>query len=64
MTLPGAFGARGVPKVMKAIEMLGIDQGRQWELATLNEFRVFFKLEPYSTFCKCTSKLLSCESTS
>ncbi|KAJ5670081.1 uncharacterized protein N7477_005444 [Penicillium maclennaniae] len=46
----GAFGARGVPKVMKAIEMLGIEQGRQWELATLNEFRLFFKLEPYSAF--------------
>ncbi|KAF7587423.1 hypothetical protein BBP40_007242 [Aspergillus hancockii] len=46
----GAFGARNIPKVMKAIEMLGIEQGRQWQLATLNEFREFFKLKPYSTF--------------
>ncbi|EAW09101.1 peroxidase/cytochrome P450 family protein [Aspergillus clavatus NRRL 1] len=46
----GAFGARNTPKVIKAIEMLGIQQGRQWGLATLNEFRTFFKLKPYSTF--------------
>jgi hypothetical protein len=30
--------------------MLGIQQGRQWGLATLNELRLFFKLKPYSTF--------------
>ncbi|GFG11879.1 psi-producing oxygenase A [Aspergillus lentulus] len=52
----GAFGARNIPKVMKAIEMLGIEQGRQWQLATLNEFRTFFKLKPYSTFLEVNSK--------
>ncbi|KAF7158141.1 hypothetical protein CNMCM5623_002807 [Aspergillus felis] len=51
----GAFGARNIPKVMKAIEMLGIEQGRQWQLATLNEFRAFFKLKPYSTFLEVNS---------
>ncbi|GIC94665.1 peroxidase/cytochrome P450 family protein [Aspergillus udagawae] len=51
----GAFGARNIPKVMKAIEMLGIEQGRQWELATLNEFRVFFKLKPHATFLEVNS---------
>lgn len=60
LTLPGAFGARNIPKVMKAIEMLGIEQGRQWQLATLNEFRAFFKLKPYSTFRKCSAYILSC----
>ena len=35
---------------MKVIEMLGIQQGRKWGLATLNEFRVFCKLKPYTTF--------------
>ncbi|KAL2793140.1 heme peroxidase [Aspergillus keveii] len=45
-----AFGARNTPRVMKAIEMLGIQQGRQWGLATLNELRTFFKLKPHSTF--------------
>ncbi|GFF88042.1 psi-producing oxygenase A [Aspergillus udagawae] len=51
----GAFGARNIPKVMRAIEILGIEQGRQWELATLNEFRVVFKLKPHSTFLEVNS---------
>ncbi|KAL2872843.1 peroxidase/cytochrome P450 family protein [Aspergillus lucknowensis] len=48
--VPGAFGARNIPKIMKPIEMLGIQQGREWGLATLNELRAFFKLKPHSTF--------------
>ncbi|KAI9928451.1 hypothetical protein MW887_002496 [Aspergillus wentii] len=51
----GAFGAKNIPRIMKAIEMLGIEQGRQWELATLNELREFFKLKPYSTFSEVNS---------
>ena len=35
---------------MKAVETLGIEQGRKWKVATLNEFRKFFKLQPYATF--------------
>ncbi len=35
---------------MKVIEVLGIQQGRDWGVATLNELRKFFKLKPYSTF--------------
>ncbi|GAB1213293.1 hypothetical protein ATERTT37_002442 [Aspergillus terreus] len=46
----GAFGARNTPQVLKAIEMLGIQQGRDWGLATLNELRSYFKLKPYTTF--------------
>ncbi|GAB1202587.1 hypothetical protein APSETT445_001206 [Aspergillus pseudonomiae] len=46
----GAFGANNIPRAMKAIEMLGIQQGREWGLASLNEFRRFFKLKTYSTF--------------
>ncbi|EEP79774.1 hypothetical protein UREG_04620 [Uncinocarpus reesii 1704] len=46
----GNFGARNVPAVMKVIEVLGIEQGREWGLATLNEFRLFFKLKPHETF--------------
>ncbi|KAL4760058.1 heme peroxidase [Aspergillus foveolatus] len=45
-----AFGARNIPKAMKAIEMRGIEKGREWGLATLNELRAFFKLKPHSTF--------------
>ncbi|RFU82151.1 fatty acid oxygenase [Trichoderma arundinaceum] len=49
-SVAGAFGARNVPRVLKAVEMYGIQQGREWGLASLNEFREFFKLEPYSSF--------------
>jgi hypothetical protein len=35
---------------LRAVEMLGIVQGRKWGLATLNEFRKFFKLAPHETF--------------
>ena len=46
----GAFGARNVPAILKAIDILGIEQARNWKVATLNEFRKFFDLKPYSTF--------------
>lgn len=45
-----AFGPRQVPTVMKAIEVLGIQQARSWNLATLNEFRKHFALTPHRTF--------------
>ncbi|SPO05473.1 related to Psi-producing oxygenase A [Cephalotrichum gorgonifer] len=51
----GAYGARNTPKVIKAVEILGIQQGRRWGLATLNEFRLFFKLKPYTTFAEVNS---------
>ncbi|KAK9371618.1 heme peroxidase [Lipomyces chichibuensis] len=50
-----SFGARNVPVVMRAIEMLGIQQARGWHVATLNEFRKFFKLMPYKTFSDISS---------
>ncbi|KAL4920142.1 heme peroxidase [Aspergillus aurantiobrunneus] len=53
--LAGAFGARNTPKIMRAIEMLGIQQGREWGLATLNELRTFFKLKPHATFAEVNS---------
>lgn len=46
----GAFGASNVPDVFKSIEVLGIKQARSWNLATLNEFRQYFKLAPYKSF--------------
>ncbi|KAI1880063.1 hypothetical protein JX265_001684 [Neoarthrinium moseri] len=49
-TVAGAFGARNTPKALKAIEVLGIQQGRDWGIATLNEFRQFFKLKPFTSF--------------
>ncbi|KAK4222603.1 heme peroxidase [Podospora fimiseda] len=46
----GSFGARNVPKSMRAVEILGIIQGRKWNTAGLNEFRRHFGLKPYETF--------------
>jgi hypothetical protein len=43
---------------MKVIEKLGIQEGRDWGLATLNEFRLFFNLKPYTTFGKAPLKRL------
>lgn len=37
---------------MKAIEILGMKQAREWNVATLNEVRKFFKLKPHATFRK------------
>lgn len=45
-----AMGPRQVPVVMKAIEMLGIQQARTWRCATLNEMRKYFHLTPHETF--------------
>ncbi|KAL8792255.1 MAG: hypothetical protein Q9195_005134 [Heterodermia aff. obscurata] len=44
------FGAMNEPKCFRTIEILGIMQARQWELATLNEFREFFGLSRHKTF--------------
>ncbi|KAF2263245.1 heme peroxidase [Lojkania enalia] len=50
-----SFGPNRVPAVMRAIEVLGIEQARSWNLATLNEFRKYFDLEPHRTFDDITS---------
>ncbi|KAF4774550.1 linoleate diol synthase [Colletotrichum scovillei] len=46
----GCFGARMVPKALKIIEVLGINQARRWQVASLNEFREFFGLKKYDKF--------------
>ncbi|OCH92406.1 heme peroxidase [Obba rivulosa] len=45
-----AFGARGTPAVLRVIEMMGIEQSRNWGTCSLNKFRKFMRLKPYSTF--------------
>jgi cytochrome P450 len=45
-----SYGANRVPVVMKAIEILGIEQARAWSVASLNEFRKYFKLAPHEKF--------------
>lgn len=49
-----AFGPRQVPVIMKLVEVLGMEQARAWNCATLNEFRKFFKLEPHKEFTDIT----------
>ncbi|KAL6697598.1 heme peroxidase [Trichoderma pleuroticola] len=46
----GVFGARMVPKALKIVEVLGINQARKWQVASLNEFREFFGLKRYEKF--------------
>jgi len=46
----GSFGARNVPQAMRPVEILGILQGRKWNVAGLNEFRRHFGLKPYERF--------------
>ncbi|KAF9512302.1 hypothetical protein BS47DRAFT_1486396 [Hydnum rufescens UP504] len=46
----GAFRARGVPGVLRVVEILGISQARSWGCCTLNDFRRFLGLKPYATF--------------
>ena len=48
--ISGAYGAGNVPRIMREIEILGITQARSWNLASLNEFRKYFKLEPHKKF--------------
>lgn len=55
-TVSGAFGARNIPPALKAIEILGIQQGREWGLASFNEFRSFFKLKPFTSFSEINSQ--------
>ncbi|KAI8944722.1 heme peroxidase [Xylaria longipes] len=46
----GMFGARNVPKALKIVEVLGINQARKWGVASLNEFREFFGLKRWEKF--------------
>lgn len=54
-SVAGAFGARNVPPALKVVEMLGIQQGRDWGMASLNEFRAFYKLKPFTAFSEINS---------
>ncbi|KAH8920687.1 heme peroxidase [Atractiella rhizophila] len=47
----GAFKARGIPEVMRVIELMSIETARKdWNVCTLNEFRKFVNLKPYTSF--------------
>lgn len=46
----GAFGAQNVPTVLKLVEVMGIEQAREWQVASLNEVRKFFGMTPHKAF--------------
>lgn len=56
-----SFGPNRVPAVMRAIEVLGIEQTRAWNLGSLNEFRKYFGLEPHKSFEDITSDKYAAE---
>lgn len=39
-----------MPKALRSVEILGIQQARKWNCGSLNEFRKFFGLKPHETF--------------
>ena len=46
----GAYRARGTPAALRIIEIMGIEQARQWGCCTMNEFRKFLGLKTFSSF--------------
>ncbi|KAJ7191786.1 heme peroxidase [Mycena pura] len=46
----GAFKARGIPEVLRIIEVLGIEQARRWGACSMNDFRRFIGLKPFASF--------------
>jgi hypothetical protein len=51
----GSFGGRNTPVILKAVEVLGIEQGRRYGAASLNEFRNFFGLSSHKSFADVNS---------
>ena len=44
------FGARGTPGVMRPVEIISMNQARQWGVGTMNDFRKFLGLKPFKSF--------------
>lgn len=55
----GSFGANHIPKCLRAVTILGMQQARKWGLCGLNEFRQFFGLKTYDTFEEINSDQVS-----
>ncbi|EKM48647.1 uncharacterized protein PHACADRAFT_214715 [Phanerochaete carnosa HHB-10118-sp] len=49
-SVAGAYRARGHPAVLRVIETMTIEQGRQWGMCSMNEFRTFLGLKPFADF--------------
>jgi cytochrome P450 len=46
----GQYRARGTPAVMRIVEILGIEQARNWGCCSMNEFRKFLGLKEFESF--------------
>ncbi|TRM59046.1 heme peroxidase [Schizophyllum amplum] len=46
----GSYGARCIPAALRVIEVMGIEQSREWGACSMNEFRHFMGLKPYESF--------------
>ncbi|KAH8111877.1 heme peroxidase [Phellopilus nigrolimitatus] len=46
----GAYRARGTPAALRIIEIMGMQQARQWGVCTMNEFRKFLGLKQFASF--------------
>ncbi|GJE95217.1 linoleate dioxygenase-like and cytochrome P450 domain-containing protein [Phanerochaete sordida] len=51
----GAFKARGTPGCMCLFEVMGIETARRWGCCSLNDFRKFLGLKPYTSFLEWNS---------
>ncbi|THV00228.1 heme peroxidase [Dendrothele bispora CBS 962.96] len=40
----------GIPEVLRVVEMMGIEQARQWGVCSMNEFRAFLGLKKFESF--------------
>ena len=43
-----SYGGKGTPACLRVIEIMGIQQARQWGVCTMNEFRQFLGLKRMS----------------
>jgi hypothetical protein len=50
-----SFGPRHVPVVLRVVEIMGIQQARAWDVASLNEVRRYFGLTAHKSFADITS---------
>ncbi|KAJ3989347.1 linoleate diol synthase [Lentinula detonsa] len=51
----GAFRARGTPECMRLHEIMGITQNRAWGVCSLNDFRKYLGLKPFTSFLEWNS---------
>ena len=49
-SMAGSYRARGTPEVLRIVEVMAMNQARQWGVCTMNEFRAFLGLKRFDTF--------------